>query len=318
MEKQYFAGVVKGAIAGLAFVIIPYMLFSFLMSFFYHEAGTQIWGFNQRYSFTLLIILPFVQAALAGYWTAPFSGVKKKFSGLLFILLFDFALAAFFLHEGTICLIMASPLFALVIAAGIEFGRAMERSRKKTLQISLIPLALMSVAYDVQQPVVPQTSVISDAVTINAKPEDVWRYVIHHEQNNAPPEYWLWRVGLPTPIQSTATGENVGAERQCRFTGNLAFDEKITEAVPGKTLTFVVAQQPAYPEIMGHFALDKGQFQLVANPDGTTTVVATSWYRLFIRPAGYFDWWATDIVRNVHFRVLNHIKCLAEQKSVAA
>ena len=77
-------------------------------------------------------------------------------------------------------------------------------------------------------------------------------------------------------------------------------------------MTFKVTKQPDHPEIVGHFSLDKGQLILEVNPDGTTTVIATSWYRLFVRPAAYFNWWATDITRNIHYRVLGHMKKLAE------
>ena len=90
------------------------------------------------------------------------------------------------------------------------------------------------------------------------------------------------------------------------------FAIEITEIIPNKVLTFKVTAQPDHPEIVGHFSLDKGQLYLEANADGTTTVIATSWYRIFVRPAQYFDWWASDIVRNVHFRVLHHIRDLAE------
>jgi hypothetical protein len=81
---------------------------------------------------------------------------------------------------------------------------------------------------------------------------------------------------------------------------------------------FDVTRQPDHPEIIGHFQFDRGEIRLAANADGTTTITATSWYRLFMRPALYFDWWTSDITHNVHFRVLNHLKTLAERDFAAA
>jgi hypothetical protein len=68
----------------------------------------------------------------------------------------------------------------------------------------------------------------------------------------------------------------------------------------------------ALSEILGHWAVDKDQLYLEPNADGGTTVTATSWYRLFVAPAVSFDWWATDIARNIHRRVLSQVKRLAE------
>ena len=95
---------------------------------------------------------------------------------------------------------------------------------------------------------------------INAPPQRVWQYIIAYPANNAPADYWLWRLGLPSPVQSTASGQGVGAKRQCLFTGNIAFEEKLTEVTPGKRLTFDVTTQPNHPEVVGHFALQTGQF----------------------------------------------------------
>jgi len=63
---------------------------------------------------------------------------------------------------------------------------------------------------------------------------------------------------------------------------------------------------------MGHLSINRGQFILQDNGDGTTTVTGTSWYHLYVYPTPYFNWWTEDIVRHVHLRVMEHIKILAE------
>ena len=83
---------------------------------------------------------------------------------------------------------------------------------------------------------------------------------------------------------------------------------------PGKDLTFDIVHQPRDPEIMGHVDILRGQFLLKDNGNGTTTVTGNSWYKLYVFPTWYYDLWAESIVRNVHIRVMEHIKELSEKK----
>jgi hypothetical protein len=270
-----------------------------------------------EYGFTLLLILPLTQSVLAGLVLGSKATWSSQAATVAAIVALDYGLAMVFLREGAICLIIGLPLYLSIVVGGLFLGYALcillaLFRGGKALKASVLPLIVVAVVYDAKLPPPVFTNVISDAVTIDASLAQVWRYIVDYPENGKPPEYWLWQIGLPAPVQSTAHGAFVGAKRQCRFTDGIVFEEEITEVVPDKVLTFKITAQPDHPEIIGHFSLDKGQLYLEANADGTTTVIATSWYRIFVRPAGYFDWWAGDIVRNVHFRVLNHMKELAE------
>ena len=77
-------------------------------------------------------------------------------------------------------------------------------------------------------------------------------------------------------------------------------------------LIFQIVEQPRDPELLGHLTLHRGQFQLIDNNDGTTTLIGRSWYTLHMRPLWYFDWWTRDVTSHVHLRVMEHIKTLAE------
>jgi hypothetical protein len=79
-----------------------------------------------------------------------------------------------------------------------------------------------------------------------------------------------------------------------------------------RLLTFQIVEQPHDPELLGHLTLHRGQFQLMDNNDGTTTLIGRSWYTLHMRPLWYFDWWTRDVTSHVHLRVMEHIKTLAE------
>lgn len=65
---------------------------------------------------------------------------------------------------------------------------------------------------------------------------------------------------------------------------------------------------------MGHTDILRGQFLLKDNGNGTTTLIGSSWYRLYVFPVWYYDIWAESITRNVPLRLMEQIKYLSEQK----
>lgn len=114
-------------------------------------------------------------------------------------------------------------------------------------------------------------------------------------------------------MQTTVTAYKKGAGRKCIFSNGYVFDEKIVTFDVNKDLTFDIIGQPQDPEIMGHIDIERGQFLLKDNGDGTTTLVGNSWYSLKVFPIWYYDLWAESITRNVHLRVMDHIKVLSEK-----
>lgn len=277
------------------------------------------------------LTLPQAETYVAGYLASQFvvipigmGIVAAYFWRKLNFTTFEILLASFFitggallgsfliLREGVICLIMASPLLILFIMLGLMIGKILWARSNTWLGASTLPLMALMLIADAQMPH-HHAAIVTDEVLIAAPPARVWRYVAGYPKIETPPRWWLWKIGLPFPVQSTSTGAFTGARRDCRFSGNVVFEEKITEVKANRALTFDVTKQPDHPEVTGHFNLDKGRFELRDNGDDTTTLRGTTWYRLHVYPSQYFDLWAESIVRHVHFRVMNHIKQLAER-----
>lgn len=263
------------------FVLIP-LLMGFCAAFCLRETATGL-GVN--------IAISFVNTAIA--------------IGLSYLVL----------REGVICLIMVSPLLACFIALGGLLGRVLFRSRARKLQLSVAPVLVLLLVTDACSPHDFENAV-TDVVKIHAPPERVWKYVIDYPAIQEKPDFWLWKVGLPAPVQSTATGHTVGAARRCVFQGDIAFDERLVEVEPNRKVTFDITGQPNDPEIMGHLDLKRGQMTLQDNHDGTTTLIGTSWYKLKVYPAAYYDRWTQSIMRAVHLRVMHQIQRLAERDEV--
>lgn len=225
-------------------------------------------------------------------------------------------LSSVFLGEGVICLIIVSPLLYVFVLMGAFAGWAMFKRKNNTLSVSivtaLIALFIMdgySKHYYVNE--------VSDKIVINAPVAQVWPYVVAYDRIQEKPKYWLFRIGMPSPVQSTATAYKLGASRKCIFSNGYTFDEKITAFDVNHNLTFDITNQPRDPEIMGHIDILRGQFLLHDNGNGTTTVTGNSWYQLYVFPAWYYDLWAKSIVRNVHIRVMERVKQLCEEKQKA-
>jgi len=159
-----------------------------------------------------------------------------------------------------------------------------------------------------------QQRVVEDRILIKAPAAEVWNYVVSFPSIDAAPNYWLNAVGLPSPLATTCEGAFVGAARECIFSDGLVFKERVSEIAPIRLLTFEIVEQPSNPELLGHLTLPRGQFHLIDNNDGTTTLIGRSWYILRMRPLWYFDWWTRDLTSHVHLRVMEHIKTLSERK----
>lgn len=222
-------------------------------------------------------------------------------------------LSFLFLHEGAICLIMVSPLIIVFIIAGAFIGRAIFKKNNQTLNVSMFSLLVLVFVNDLISKHQYENEV-SDTITIHAPANKVWKNVVAFKPIKQQNSFWLFKIGLPSPMATTVDGYYKGAGRKCIFSNGYTFGEKISTFEPNKDLVFDIIDQPRDPEIMNHLDLLKGEFVLKDNGEGTTTLTGNSWYKLYVFPAWYYDLWAQSIVRNVHIRVMEHIKELSEDR----
>jgi hypothetical protein len=212
--------------------------------------------------------------------------------------------------EGAICLLIALPLLYLGVLAGAAIGRNRFRHSDR-MNLCVFPLLAIAIAVE---PLLREDreSIVVDEVRINAPPAKVWPHVLSFAAIPEQPGFWLFKLGLPYPVSTTSAGNFVGADRQCIFSGNAVFKEKVSAFVPLQNLTFDIIESPPDPELVGHLTPNRGQFLLRDNGDGTTTLIGSTWYTLHVRPLWYFDWWTHHIFRAVHLRVMHHVQRLAE------
>lgn len=192
--------VIYGFLASIAVVVVPFVITIIADA---PQTGNPE-GLSAEpfrvYGFSSLFLLPATQGVVTGFFIGRGGDQSISIPGAALLLLsLDFMAGVWFLGEGLICLIMAAPLFfGLLVLAGYV-GRYLSRIAVRTVHSSLIPLMAIAVVADTLSPPPEFSNAISDAVTIDAPPEAVWKYIVAYPENTSPPEYWLWRLGLPTP-----------------------------------------------------------------------------------------------------------------------
>ncbi len=260
------------------------------------------------------VIVPLLMGIISA-WCWKDLGVKSRILVLLSCLngLIGVLLSAVFLGEGVICLLIVSPLILAFIITGVFIGRAMFKKRNQNLNVSIVSLLFMLFIVDSVSKH-QYENLVSDVVIVNAPPTEVWKHVVAFDRIEKKENYWLFNMGMPSPIAASVDGYYEGAGRKCIFSNGYIFDEKMVSYKPAQNLTFDIVKQPRDPEIMGHIDILRGQFILKDNGNGTTTLTGNSWYRLYVFPVWYYDLWAESITRNVHLRVMDHIKFLSEKK----
>lgn len=268
---------------------------------------------KSAFIFTEFVLVPLGMGIIAmKFWIKKQKRLASLFPFALLNTIIAIGLSAIFMREGVICLLIVSPLLLGFLWCGVLLGKYIYRKDNTLLKSSTLLIFIALFVYDTFSDH-NYSNMVSDEMVINAPKEIVWKYVAQHPVNTTAPSYWLFNIGLPCPIQSTTTSDTIGAERKCIFSNGATFDEIVVEYKTDSLFTFDIIKQPDDPEIIGHINIERGQFILKENANGTTTLIGNSWYSLKVFPVWYYDLWAIDITRNVHIRVMEHIKSLAEK-----
>jgi hypothetical protein len=308
-------GLVAANVVGVAFCVAFVLLFQFpdrvglpsrAQQWFYGFAIMAIWP--------SLVLIPMAMGTAAAYfWRGiSFSLWEYLLWWIVTSLISPFG-AYFVFKEGAVCLLIGFPILFVCGFAGVLLGRLLFKAKTARINLSVLPLLLIATLAEGKMRQ-DQRHVVEDRILIKAPAAEVWNYVVSFPSIDTAPNYWLNAVGLPGPLATTCQGAFVGAARECIFSDGLVFKERVSEITPMRLLTFEIVEQPRDPELLGHLTLHRGQFQLIENNDGTTTLIGRSWYTLHMRPLWYFDWWTRDVTSHVHLRVMEHIKTLSERK----
>ncbi len=239
---------------------------------------------------------------------------------LIHLLLLLFAL------EGIICLAMSLPISIVLAVLGGILGKGIASYGKPqtatpVFLVFVLPIMAFSEAHFGQS---AHSDMVLSSVEISVPPEKVWPNVIQFSDlPPTQPSDWLFRLGVSYPVRARIAGQGVGAVRRCEFSTG-AFVEPITLWSEPNRLAFDVQYQPPpmrelsfydhvdAPHLNGYFRSVRGEFRLISLPNGKTLLEGRTWYEMDIHPGWYWQWYGRYFIHNIHMRVLNHIKSLAE------
>jgi uncharacterized membrane protein YhaH (DUF805 family) len=281
------------------------------------------------YGASLFLGTPFLMSAAAAYFfnqPIPRSLAASAMVGLASVFFAGVAMMLFAL-EGAICILFVIPLALPIGLLGGVLGKAIADATRQpnaglAAAIALLPLLAGGESLVARS----REFMVLTTVEIAAPPADVWRHVVSFPDlpRQRP---WYFSLGIACPERAQIIGRGVGATRYCEFTTG-TFVEPITAWEQPVRLAFDVTEQPPpmfeltpYPGIEPphlHHSLrsTRGEFKLVALPEGRTRLEGRTWYRFEMFPQSYMTIWSDMFIHRIHQRVLEHIKQLAESNGV--
>jgi hypothetical protein len=287
----------------------------------------------KQYGLALFFFLPFVQGLTAA-WLYNYHQ-PRRFSESQAVAVVSCSisgiLALVFAMEGTICILMAAPLWLAMAVVGAWVGSETQSVRwHGRTKISALLLLVLSVPFlmgaEYQASLEDPLMTVRSSITIHASPSVVWKHVIAFTEL-PPPKEWIFKAGVAYPMRAKIYGRGAGAVRYCIFsTGPFVEPIRIWDAPhllrfgvtsnppPMNELSFYRHLDP--PHLHGYLVSKQGQFLLTGLPDGSTRLEGTTWYQHHLRPARYWQLWSDYIIHRIHLRVLDHIKRLSEQETL--
>lgn len=223
-------------------------------------------------------------------------------------------------REGAICIAMALPLAAMVSVMGAVVGRRIALLRHDSFRAATFGLLALPAAAFLEPRSTTGTILheVRSSVTIDAAPMDVWAQVIAFPAIPEPGD-WFFRMGIAYPRYARIEGTGVGAVRYCVFSTG-PFVEPITVWEPGRRLAFDVSSAPVPlreltpytdvkpPHLDGFLKSRRGEFRLIALPDGRTRLEGSTWYTVAMGPEAYWQMFGDYLIHRIHVRVLEHIR----------
>jgi hypothetical protein len=272
------------------------------------------------YGWTLFVLLPVLLGAVASWVTQPSSGAEAAGKGVKAVIIASASFLVFGV-EGMICIAMTLPLAVPLGALGAYLVYRAQSSRTAAGGVAMfLVLPTATVPFDINAR--PPAFEVQSSIEIAATPEEVWKHVVSFSEMPEPDE-WYFKAGLAYPTRARMEGAGSGAVRYCDFsTGPVVEPIEIWDEP--RVLQFRVSENPApmhewsfYADVApkhlhGYLVSKRGQFRLTPLADGRTLLEGTSWYQHGLWPAQYWRLWSDLIIHRIHWRVLSHIRSLAE------
>lgn len=232
--------------------------------------------------------------------------------------------------EGTICLIMALPIYLIFSSiGGILTGYYLKKMRGKNnlnhvfLSIFLF-LPLISGKIESHYPLPQEIRTVLTEIDIKAKAETAWQHFAVVKKITEPQNSFFYWMGFPKPVEATLSDPGVGGIRRAKFEKGLEFTETITHWSENDELIFRIKSNPEKtplttldPHVVvgGHFFDTlEGKYKIIPIDKEHIKLILTSKYRLSTRFNIYSRLWSDFLMRDIQNNILNVIKSRCERQ----
>ncbi|WP_394779138.1 SRPBCC domain-containing protein [Undibacterium sp.] len=194
---------------------------------------------------SFVVGVPLMLGVLVGYIARRRRGAGYAGAGLLSTLsiaIFFFAAGTLF-REGSICIVMAAPLFIVVGIIGAIIGAvasSMGGSRgPKLLSVAILVPAVMG-PLESRLPLQYEHQMTIRSIYIAAPAEVIWKH-LNYPLNIKPDELqggFAYHIGVPYPIEARTIEGRVGGMRELRWQRGVSFQEQITDWIPNQYIAW--------------------------------------------------------------------------------
>ena len=210
--------------------------------------------------------------------------------------------------EGLICVLMAAPIFILMMFIGYKAQQKYQKRKLKNhqkLMVTLTPLVLLLLLNPIEQMIMPEPELITieTSILLDYPPELVFDQVKQMEKLDAIKPIGL-RLGLPSPYKCELEADTVGALRNCLFE-NGKIVAQITNYKKGEILEMDVIDYTLTGRDWFQFVDATYTFKAI---NGQTEITRTSSYKSILNPRLYWEPIERWGIQQEHEFVLNSLK----------
>ena len=279
--------------------------------------------------FAFLLVLPAAIAAFVAYVADPWKTRSHKAYLLvpLWLLGAVVVLSLVVLREGTICVVLLSPLWLAMGMAGAEVTYRLRRRVRddRTYCLALLALPVVAIQVEPYVPLPVATATVTRSTLVHADPATIWPLL--RGIPDVRPGEGGWNVtqdllGVPRPIGARLIGEGIGADRLAVWQHGIRFRERVTDWQPGRRIgwRFVFDDMAGWGYTDRHLLPDSSYFRVAsggytAEPvgPGLTRVTLHTTYHVRTPVNAYARLWGQLFLGDVENNLLTVIRQRAER-----
>ena len=266
-------------------------------------------------------------------YTAP-SEKQKSFLYQLFapwgVSFLSMFLAMLIGWEGTICLVLALPIYLICssiggVIAGI-WVKVFQKSNPVFFTLGLFGLAPFLIGFlESPFPLPTENREVLTSITIQSTPEVVWKNITRIPKITEKQEGFFYFMGFPRPVEATLSHDGIGGVRDAVFEKGLVFYETINIWKENKKLGFKIRVDPnstpittldSHVTVGGrYFDALYGEYEIEPLNENSLVLHLKSEYRLSTRFNVYAGIWSDYLMRDIQENILRVLKFRIESKN---